>query len=849
MPAVLPHGRAIAGFAAAAALLVCLLGSARADDLVQGLHPTVDDQGTFGLITTPSARMGDDGDFNFGYSHEHPYARYFLTATPLPWTQLGFMFNDIEDRLYNFQPFSGTQTDKPKEFDAKFRLLQEDEFWPDVAVGVTDFGGPGLFESQYFVASRRFYDVDASLGIGWGRLSGRNSFPNPFGYIDPGFKQNYQGSLAGGLTVGSLFHGQDSSLFGGFEYHTPWKGVSFKVEWDPDTYQNVDDNNTLTVYSPINIAAVYQPFSFVDFSVGLERGNAWMARITFHANFNRRELPPLDTPPPKVEPRVAPPSTSGRPLAETSLPLVDQNREPTGVDRLYDEAEREGYDIEDVAIAGGTMTLTVQPIAGVKAHPPKEFAQAALNCVDSVNRVIVRKSKPQPKVSLASYAPASAALAAQTGTGSRPTGVLLAADAEPAHAAGATPAAPQPSFDQVAIAMAIFDELKGEDMTGAAFSIQGRRAYLIFSQQKYRNTAQAIGRAARIVVRHLPPQVEIVTIELTERELATASVTMLRKDIENAVAGLGSPEEIWTNSTLAAGGSDEPAKQIDNPDKYPGYSWSLTPQMRQHIGGPEGYFLYQIYASLSGELTLLPGWSMGGELGHNIYNDFNRLSLPSNSELPHVRSDIEDYLEQGQSGILDLQTDYMFNIAPEWYGRMSAGLLEWMYAGADGEILYRPFDERWAIGIDANHVYQRGFNELFTFLDYQVTTAFLNFYYKVPYYHLLAEVSAGTYLAHDKGATFTLSREFDNGMRAGIWVTKTDVPASVFGEGEFDKGFFLSIPLDLVFGVPRKEYANYSFRPLTRDGGQQVDIEHPLYQETDGDDFDSLSRTWPTLMK
>ena len=57
---------------------------------------------------------------------------------------------------------------------------------------------------------------------------------------------------------------------------------------------------------------------------------------------------------------------------------------------------------------------------------------------------------------------------------------------------------------------------------------------------------------------------------------------------------------------------------------------------------------------------------------------------------------------------------------------------------------------------------------------------------------------------------------------AGVFATFTDVPARVFGEGSFDKGFFVSLPLDLFFQRSTRRYANFLFRPLTRDGGQKV---------------------------
>ena len=211
-----------------------------------------------------------------------------------------------------------------------------------------------------------------------------------------------------------------------------------------------------------------------------------------------------------------------------------------------------------------------------------------------------------------------------------------------------------------------------------------------------------------------------------------------------------------------------------------------------------------------------------------------RCTQTSDSTLPHVRSDINNYLKDGKTGIFRLQGDYLANLAPNLYGRVSAGFLEEMFAGVDGEVLYRPYHERWAVGLDLNDVAQRGFHELFGLRSYHVTSGHLTFYYKLPFYNLQAAVHVGRYLAGDKGATFDLSREFAGGIRAGIFFTKTNVSAQQFGEGAFDKGFIISIPLDVLLGEPSQSDATFVYRPLTRDGGQMLDIARPLYDETDG---------------
>jgi hypothetical protein len=469
------------------------------------------------------------------------------------------------------------------------------------------------------------------------------------------------------------------------------------------------------------------------------------------------------------------------------------------VDRLYDGAQNLGYRIDSVAMNGDVATIFVQS----ETQPGRSSRDRLVHL----------------------------ALANLPGT----------SRAEIVDAAATTS-----DMRSAAFGRDIFTELAGIGLKGVSFAIDGNRARLAFTQTRYRDNAKAIGRAVRVVMRHLPPDIEAIRLDLVQNGFTIVSVNLQRADLERAIENAGSPEEVWANAQLTAG--DTAFRGFTNAKAYPDFTWSLTPQLEQDLGGPNNFFIYEVYAALSAEATLRRGWTVGGIFGAGLFGNLSQLTLESNSTLPHVRSDLKDYLKDGKYGIYDLQTDYMFDIAPDWYGRVSAGLLEQMFGGIDAEVLYRPHGERWAVGLDVNHVWQRGFHELFGFQGYNVTTAHLSFYYKLPFFHLTAKLSVGQYLAGDRGATLELSRKFDNGIVVGAFATRTNVSAAQFGEGSFDKGIFISIPLDLFFGSPTQAKATYVYRPLTRDGGQMLDIKKPLYDETDGADADTLGEDWPHLL-
>jgi Exopolysaccharide biosynthesis protein YbjH len=800
--------------------------------------PSYNDWGEYGLLQSPSARTGTDGDFAFTYSHVHPYDRYNVFFTPLPWLEGGFRYTAITNRPYS--PTIPNQSYKDKSIDIKIRLSKESADFPETAIGFRDVAGTGLFSGEYLVFNRRYYDFDISAGMGWGYLASNRALSNPLGVFSQTFKTRQPATAAGAFTL-DYFRGAKVGLFGGIEYHTPIEGVRLKLEYDPSDYQHEPQGNSFVVRSPVNFGVVYRPYSFWEMSAGIERGTTLMLRATINSNFNTLGLFRDTTEPPKVIPRPRPTMEVGVPLDETSLPRVTgrpvlspgpaapapiglakasappptparssargaEARAEAGVDRLYDGARRLGYDITDVAIDGTIARLAVAPIEGRARGGRSALRALARANLEGVTQVVVAEGSAAARVS----------------------------------------AAPAATSEQ-AVAQRVFADLAKIGFVGESFAVRGPHAWLSLSQNKYHFVTIALGRAARIVAADSPQEVELITIDLLEDNLTAASVTIYRRDLENAVADMGSPEEIFEHARLAHSDPDRPPG-IANAAAYPSLEWGINPRLRQQLGGPDNFLIYQIYAELSGTAHLAPGLSLDAGLGANLFNNLNALHPQPASALPHVRSDIGFYLKKGKSGIFQLHGDYLFNIAPDWYGRVSAGYLEYMYAGFDGEVLYRPYDQRFAIGLDVNHVIKRNFNELFGLQRYRITEGQLSFYYKLPFYNLTAAIRVGRYLAGDKGATVALWRDFVGGVRAGIFATKTNISAAQFGEGSFDKGFFISFPLDLLLGNPSRSEAHYVYRPLTRDGGQYLEVTKPLYDETDGYDPETLSSMWPQLL-
>jgi hypothetical protein len=97
--------------------------------------------------------------------------------------------------------------------------------------------------------------------------------------------------------------------------------------------------------------------------------------------------------------------------------------------------------------------------------------------------------------------------------------------------------------------------------------------------------------------------------------------------------------------------------------------------------------------------------------------------------------------------------------------------------------------------------------------------------------------------------TFDVSKEFDNGVRMGAWATFTNVSAEQFGEGSFDKGFYISLPFDLMTTSSTRRWANIVLQPLTRDGGARLNRGPTLYEITEGRNVDFFHKNFSSILQ
>ena len=153
------------------------------------------------------------------------------------------------------------------------------------------------------------------------------------------------------------------------------------------------------------------------------------------------------------------------------------------------------------------------------------------------------------------------------------------------------------------------------------------------------------------------------------------------------------------------------------------------------------------------------------------------------------------------------------------------------------------FNKKFNIGAEIFYVQQRSFSQRFDFKDYTTTTGHISFGYRFGA-GIESKLSFGRYLAKDDGYTFDIGRTTQSGFKSGIYFTRTNISAELFGEGSFDKGFYFQIPLDLFSNEYKGNYSTVKVSPLTRDGGAKLihdkDLRGLIYNST----YYELSRQW-----
>ena len=352
------------------------------------------------------------------------------------------------------------------------------------------------------------------------------------------------------------------------------------------------------------------------------------------------------------------------------------------------------------------------------------------------------------------------------------------------------------------------------------------QASFIVSNDRYALWADALNQFYRLAEIHLPQELKAITIQTLEDNMLGGAIGYQRARNLPPVAQASrssTSNNGYKDESIGIAPGSRPVRPAFRTDfGYPKLALGADLALRIQLMDPNEPLKHQLYVKGTGRLALSEALNIWSAVTVDVSNDFNT-KRPSDSVLPRVRSEINQYLTEGESGIDSLFAEYRQTVWRSTHARVYVGLLEEMFGGAGFEVLYEPFASRWAFGGNLNWVQQRNYDKRFSFQDYDVMTGHVSAFYASPWFNLDFGLHIGQFLAKDQGYTFEARRSFDNGFSIGAFFTRTNVSALDFGEGSFDKGLFMSVPYSLL--LPRNTRGRYStiVRSIERDGGRRLE--------------------------
>lgn len=374
--------------------------------------------------------------------------------------------------------------------------------------------------------------------------------------------------------------------------------------------------------------------------------------------------------------------------------------------------------------------------------------------------------------------------------------------------------------------------LESEGLQFEALKLEPRRATLRMKNGRFGATPQAIGRAARAMSRTMPASVEEFVIVPVVNGMAASGVVMRRSDIEALEHAPASA--ILERTQFRDGYQLAPRAEQGT---YPQFTWSIAPYLSFSIFDPDNPVRADAGIAASATYRIAPNLVLSGTVTKKAGGNLDETTRPNNSKLPLVRTTRPRYSREGDPAISNLTLAYYGRPGPNLYSRVTAGYLESMYAGVSTELLWKPVDSRLALGAELNYVKPRDYNQLFGIRSSDTpngripdVNGHISAYYDLGNdYH--GQIDVGRYLAGDYGATISIDREFNNGWRVGAYATFTDVAFEDFGEGSFDKGIRISVPMGWALGQPSRNRNDVVIQSLTRDGGARLNVGGRLYEQ------------------
>jgi hypothetical protein len=352
--------------------------------------------------------------------------------------------------------------------------------------------------------------------------------------------------------------------------------------------------------------------------------------------------------------------------------------------------------------------------------------------------------------------------------------------------------------------------------------------------------AADLGHAAYAVADSTNADVVAITLVPEHDGLEGDTYTLLRRDVVRDTEFKGSAAEVMQTATVRPTVIDNtPAPTL--PERP---LWRLFTVERADIDPYEftDFILSNFRLQLGGTYEALHGVTLGATGNYEVSNNY-----PATYLAPHpVRSDHRDYLNRTVD-TENLYVNAMQTVAPGLHTRVTAGLLEQMYRGVSGEILYQPFQSRWAMGAEGDWLQQRSPIDDFAKTGFETTPAALSVYYEVLPHDLTIIARAEQFLAKDQGGTLEFQHQFLRGSELGFGATYSNEKdlGGLEYYGHWTAMMTLRVPLEYAIkNVPIENRLEANAGPVLRDSGAEVELPVRLWDATRPISYGPITNSW-----
>jgi len=341
-----------------------------------------------------------------------------------------------------------------------------------------------------------------------------------------------------------------------------------------------------------------------------------------------------------------------------------------------------------------------------------------------------------------------------------------------------------------------------------------------FTNNQYLSNQKAVGRVLRILLLHAPSDAKKLQAIEKRKGIPIVKVAVKPSVFEAYLMG-DVPEEIFERLIEVETTTEEP--DLNDPEvvhtggEDSRFGYGVKPEFQSYLNDPSGFFKFRVGIKPWGVANLWKGGEAYARFDVPFYSNIESTNV---SPPDTVREDSWKYLGRDYT-FSNLLFDQAIQFTDRTFGRVSFGYLEYMYAGASGEVLHFFGDGSVAVGLQADWVRKREPGSTMALKDLDFYDLLANAYFRVPKLDVTLQTQYGRFMAGDVGWLFTGTREYDTGIIIGGWWSFTDTDdLQGFSRGYDSKGVFITLPASIFLPHDSPIRYNYSFSPWTRDSAQ-----------------------------